>query len=45
MHNLMHLRMVYVNALLLINKLTNFKFFALNRKLSESFFEKNYSII
>ena len=37
--------MVYVNALLLINKHMKFKFFALNRKLSESFFKKYYSII
>ena len=36
MHNLMHL--MHVNALLLINKHMNFKFFALNRKLLESFF-------
>ena len=37
--------MVYVNALLLIDKHMKFKFFALNRTLSESFFKKYYSII
>ena len=40
MHNLMHFHMVYVNALLLINKYMNFKFFALNRKLAESILKK-----